>query len=63
MRALDHPATVVPVHWDDFESPLRNPPKTDDRSRVRLDALIAAVRRASPTTEVVVPEYLTPYTF
>lgn len=63
MRALDNPATVVPVHWDNFESPLKNPPTTDDRSKQRLDALVAAVRRASPTTKVVIPEYLTPYTF
>ncbi|WP_067835859.1 MBL fold metallo-hydrolase [Nocardia lijiangensis] len=63
MRALDHPRTVVPVHWDDFESPQANPPRTDEISGRRRDALIAGVRAASPQTEVIVPEYLTPYRF
>ncbi|WP_097243322.1 MBL fold metallo-hydrolase [Nocardia amikacinitolerans] len=62
-RALDYPRTVVPVHWDDFESPLANPPRTDEKSAQRRDSLIAAVRAASPETEVIVPEYLTPYRF
>ncbi|MFI1917371.1 MBL fold metallo-hydrolase [Nocardia sp. NPDC020380] len=63
MRALDHPAKVVPVHWDQFESPLQNPPPLGDSDRKQLDAFVAAVRAASPRTEVVVPDYLTSYRF
>ncbi|MGP4115357.1 MBL fold metallo-hydrolase [Streptomyces sp. 4N509B] len=63
LRALDHPATVVPVHWDTFEAPLTNPPPATDDARRRLDDLLADVARVSPDTTVVVPEYLTPYSF
>ncbi|MCU1639874.1 MAG: fold metallo-hydrolase [Nocardia sp.] len=61
LRALNHPATVVPVHWDDFESPLQNPPPIGDRDLQRRDAFVAAVRAASPSSKVIVPEYGTPY--
>ncbi|WP_431930872.1 MBL fold metallo-hydrolase [Micromonospora sp. RP3T] len=63
MAALDHPRTVVPVHWDNFETPLVNPPTVAATDRDRLDALIAEVRRASPRSRVVVPEYHTAYRF
>jgi L-ascorbate metabolism protein UlaG (beta-lactamase superfamily) len=63
LKALDHPATVVPVHWDDFEVPLQNPPKADAASKQRLGAFVDTVRRVSPRTKVVIPRYLTPYTF
>jgi L-ascorbate metabolism protein UlaG (beta-lactamase superfamily) len=63
MEALDRPAVVVPVHWDNFEQPLRNPPPVNDGDANRLTAFVAAVRRASPRTRVVVPTYLTDYTF
>jgi L-ascorbate metabolism protein UlaG (beta-lactamase superfamily) len=63
MAALDHPKVVVPVHWDNFETPLHNPPTVAPADRKRLDDLIAAVRRASPRTRVVVPEYHTAYHF
>ncbi|MGC4887246.1 MBL fold metallo-hydrolase [Micromonospora sp. DT227] len=63
MAALDHPRTVVPVHWDNFETPLTNPPTVAATDRARLDALIADVRRVSPRSRVVVPEYHTAYRF
>jgi L-ascorbate metabolism protein UlaG (beta-lactamase superfamily) len=60
MRALEKPRRVVLVHWDDFESPLVNPPRADERSRARMHALSAEIRRHSPRTRVVTPTYLTP---
>ena len=63
LAALDHPRTVVPVHWDDFETELRNPPPVAPRDRERLEAFVRAVRTASPRTRVLLPEYLTPYRF
>ncbi|MFI2712069.1 MBL fold metallo-hydrolase [Micromonospora sp. NPDC018662] len=63
MAALDHPKVVVPVHWDNFETPLTNPPTVAAADRARLDALIADVRRVSPRSRVVVPEYHTAYRF
>jgi L-ascorbate metabolism protein UlaG (beta-lactamase superfamily) len=63
MAALDYPKVVVPVHWDNFETPLTNPPAVAESDRKRLDDLIAAVRRASPRSRVLVPEYHTAYHF
>ncbi|MFC0028640.1 MBL fold metallo-hydrolase [Micromonospora chaiyaphumensis] len=63
MAALDHPKVVVPVHWDNFETPLTNPPAVAPTDRKRLDDLIAAVRKASPRSRVLVPEYHTAYHF
>ena len=63
LEALDRPAVVVPVHWDNFERPLRNPPPVADGDAVRLRALVAAVRHVAPRTRVVVPDYLTGYSF
>ncbi|MER7274985.1 MBL fold metallo-hydrolase [Dactylosporangium sp. NPDC000244] len=63
LRALDHPRVVVPVHWDDFERPLRNPPAVASSDAAKLDAFIAAIRKASPRATVLRPEYDTPYTF
>ncbi|MCT2584544.1 MBL fold metallo-hydrolase [Actinophytocola gossypii] len=63
LAALDRPATVVPVHWDNFEVELHNPPRLTPQDRDRLDAFVDAVRAAAPRTRVLLPEYLTPYTF
>ncbi|WBC14241.1 MBL fold metallo-hydrolase [Micromonospora sp. WMMA1998] len=63
MAALDHPKVVVPVHWDNFETPLTNPPTVAENDRARLDALVAEVRRVSPRSRVLVPEYHTAYRF
>ncbi|MFB9681866.1 MBL fold metallo-hydrolase [Streptosporangium vulgare] len=63
LRALDMPRVVVPVHWDNFEVALRNPPQTDEKSRKSLAEFVAAVRKVSPRTKVVIPDYLTPHTF
>jgi L-ascorbate metabolism protein UlaG (beta-lactamase superfamily) len=63
LKALNWPPTVVPVHWDNFEVALVNPPTTTPSDRARLDLFVASVRKAAPRTRVIVPEYLTPYTF
>lgn len=63
LSALDFPRTVVPVHWDNFEVALVNPPTVGPKDKERLDLFVGAVRRAAPRTRVLVPEYLTPYTF
>lgn len=63
LEALDRPAVVVPVHWDNFEQPLRNPPPVNEGDARRLAAFVAAVRRVAPRTRVVVPDYLTDHTF
>lgn len=60
MEALDHPRLVVPVHWDDFESPLTNPPTTSAPMAARRDALANQIRRCSPRTKVLLPHYLDP---
>ncbi|WP_418960455.1 MBL fold metallo-hydrolase [Streptomyces tritici] len=59
LGALGRPATVVPVHWDHFERPLTGAPLRD--SGMDLDGFVAEVRRCSPTSRVVVPDYTTLY--
>lgn len=61
LSALDLPATVVPVHWENFETPLTNPPTTTPNGQNRLKAFISAVRTAAPHTKILVPQYLTSY--
>jgi hypothetical protein len=61
--ALDRPAAVVPVHWDNFEVALKNPPIHDKTAKPHLDAFVAAVGKISPRTRILTPSYLTPYTF
>jgi L-ascorbate metabolism protein UlaG (beta-lactamase superfamily) len=63
MAALDRPAVVVPVHWDNFEVPLQNPPTVGPADKARLDQLVAAVHKTSPRTRVMIPQYLTDYHF
>ena len=63
IEALDRPAVVVPVHWDNFETPLTNPPPVAPADRERLDAMITSIRRVAPRTRIVLPDYLKPYTF
>ncbi|MEU7930780.1 hypothetical protein [Micromonospora echinofusca] len=60
LDALDRPKVVVPVHLDNFETELRNPVPVAPSDRERLDA---AVRRVSPRSRVIVPEYHTAYHF
>lgn len=60
LAALDNPGRVVLVHWDDFESPLSNPPLAAESTEIPMVGLIEQIRRLSPRTEVVVPEYRTP---
>ncbi|MER7461122.1 MBL fold metallo-hydrolase [Micromonospora sp. NPDC126480] len=63
LAALGRPATVVPVHWDNFEVPLTNPPSITPGDQKRLDAFLAAVREAAPRTRILLPRYLTSYEF
>ncbi|MEV2276947.1 MBL fold metallo-hydrolase [Nocardiopsis sp. NPDC049922] len=63
LEALDRPRTVVPVHWDHFERPLTNPPVDGTGSGMSVADFTALVRRVSPRSRVVVPEYLVPRTF
>ncbi|WP_017597690.1 MBL fold metallo-hydrolase [Nocardiopsis lucentensis] len=63
IEALDRPGTVVPVHWDHFERELTNPPVDGTGTGMSVADFTAVVRRVSPGSRVVVPEYLTPYTF
>ncbi|MBM7492719.1 L-ascorbate metabolism protein UlaG (beta-lactamase superfamily) [Micromonospora luteifusca] len=63
LAGLDYPKVVVPVHYDNFETRLQNPPVVAPTDRPRLDDMIAAVRRISPRSRIVVPEYETAYHF
>ncbi|MER7754434.1 MBL fold metallo-hydrolase [Kitasatospora sp. NPDC097643] len=58
LKALDFPRTVVPVHWDDFETPLTDPAVLGNK--MDLDGLVAQVRELSPRTNLIRPEHLTP---
>ncbi|MER6643969.1 MBL fold metallo-hydrolase [Streptomyces anulatus] len=59
LRALDRPGVVVPVHWDNFEEPLSEPPRRDPV--MDLDGFVAQVHQGSPTSRIVVPDYRTTY--
>ncbi|MBT2895737.1 MBL fold metallo-hydrolase [Streptomyces sp. McG3] len=59
LRALDRPGVVVPVHWDNFEEPLSEPPRRDPV--MDLSGFAAQVHRESPTSRIVVPDYRTTY--
>ncbi|MGW5350990.1 MBL fold metallo-hydrolase [Streptomyces sp. NPDC004031] len=61
LTALGNPRTVVPVHWDDFETPLSQPPRRDPS--VNWPAFLQQIRETSPASRVVLPDYLTPYHF
>lgn len=59
LEALGRPRLVLPVHWDDFESAPTHPPTVSADGRARLEAMIREVKRASPQSTVVVPDYRT----
>ncbi|MEV0457768.1 MBL fold metallo-hydrolase [Catellatospora methionotrophica] len=63
LEALDRPAVVVPVHWDNFETPLQNPPVVAPADADKLAAFEAAIRQVAPRTTILRPQYATPYTF
>ncbi|MFF2125861.1 MBL fold metallo-hydrolase [Streptomyces olivochromogenes] len=52
-------AGLVPVHWDNFEEPLSEPPRRDPS--MDLDGFLAQVHRESPASRIVVPDYRTVY--
>ncbi|MFI8952801.1 MBL fold metallo-hydrolase [Streptomyces sp. NPDC053750] len=59
LQALGQPSVVVPVHWDNFEEPLSEPPRRDPA--MDLDAFVALVHQESPMSRIVVPDYHTTY--
>ncbi|GAA0690633.1 MBL fold metallo-hydrolase [Kitasatospora atroaurantiaca] len=61
LKALDLPRTVVPVHWDNFETPLTDPAVKDPAAD--LAGFLTEARQAAPRSRVVVPEHLTPLRF
>ncbi|GAB2601740.1 MBL fold metallo-hydrolase [Streptomyces capparidis] len=61
MRALGNPGVVVPVHWDNFETSIEDPVLADPT--MRLAETVDQIRRLSPGTQIVMPQYLTPYRF
>lgn len=61
LKALGHPATVVPVHWDNFELPLDEGAHRDPT--IDLDGFIARIRETGPGSRILLPEYATPYRF
>lgn len=63
LTALDFPPVVVPVHWDNFETPLRNPPPIAPADALKLEAFLAEIRRVAPRSHILQPTYNTPYTF
>ncbi|MFE2408446.1 MBL fold metallo-hydrolase [Kitasatospora sp. NPDC059408] len=58
LDVLDHPPYVIPTHWDDFDHPLTEP-AVDWGG---LDALEAAVHRASPEARFVRLDHLESFT-
>ncbi|CAG6398924.1 L-ascorbate metabolism protein UlaG (Beta-lactamase superfamily) [Actinacidiphila cocklensis] len=59
LGALGNPGVVVPVHWDNFERPLSEPPSRDPSTT--LDAFTAEVQRVSPASRIALPDYRTTY--
>ena len=58
LDALARPGVIVPVHWDDFERPLAEPPR---KVGTDLDDFLTQVRAVSPGSRLVVPNYKTAY--
>ncbi|WJV44819.1 MBL fold metallo-hydrolase [Streptomyces flavofungini] len=58
LDALERPGVIVPVHWDDFERPLAEPPR---KVGTDLDDFVTQVRDLSPASRLVVPDYETRY--
>ncbi|WP_051654103.1 MBL fold metallo-hydrolase, partial [Kitasatospora cheerisanensis] len=48
LKALDFPRTVIPVHWDTFETPLTEPAVQD--TTMDLEGLVDQTRALSPQT-------------
>ncbi|MQY13464.1 hypothetical protein SRB5_36120 [Streptomyces sp. RB5] len=59
LEAIGRPEVVVPVHWDNFETDLG--PEVVPDTTMDLTGLIDQVRRLSPGTRIVLPDYRTVY--
>jgi len=57
LRALGDPPLVLPTHWDRFNVPY----STSQQPAIeRLQSFLAEVKAASPSTQVIVPDYFQP---
>jgi len=56
MRALGDPAVVLPTHWDSYAD------KTLEAARREADRVMGEVKRASPRTRIIMPDYFKPIT-
>lgn len=59
MRVLNHPALVLPTHWDNFSVPYDFP--QDERIN-QLKSFTREIIEASPKTKVIIPKYFEPIT-
>jgi L-ascorbate metabolism protein UlaG (beta-lactamase superfamily) len=57
LRALGYPRLVLPTHWDRFNVGYE---VSQEPAIERLQSFLAEVKKASPTTTVIVPKYFQP---
>ena len=57
MRVLNYPAIVFPTHWDNTNVPYEVP---QDKELKQLDSFKEKIKKASPNTKIIVPEYFEP---
>lgn len=57
MRVLNYPAMVLPTHWDDFALPYE---ASQDERIKQLESFKSKIKKASPKTKVIIPEYFAP---
>ena len=57
LRALGHPRTVVPTHWDQFNVPYGF---SQTHAVQRLQSFVEEIKAVSPQTRVIVPEHFKP---
>ncbi len=58
LRALGHPRTIVPTHWDQFNVPYGFSQK---HAVDRLQSFVAEIHAVSPQARVIVPEHFKPF--
>lgn len=57
MRVLNHPAIVLPTHWDNFTISYNVP---EDEQLEQLKSFKQEIIKASPKTKVTIPKYFDP---
>ena len=60
MSVLGYPKTVLPTHWDDYTVPY-DYPQTEQLEQVK--SFVAEIKKASPKTDVIIPQYFVPLVF